>query len=187
MDGKSHFVVGASCGILASAALSRFVSDTSGAELFYGGVIGAIYGILPDIDTPNSYISNVGKKNIIFFVLWLPVKIFSILINKIFGHRGLVHTVFLAVAFSFPMLFLRLPLVSPVILFISALAGYLSHLLCDMTTKSGVRVLYPISKQPIYILPRSLRILSQSKMQYLIVLIIVLITGILTYYLYVWR
>lgn len=96
--------------------------------LYYIGV--TIGSILPDIDTPKSYL---GHK----------FKFISTIINQAFGHRTATHSI----------------LVITVLFFISVIAfgmntfnvglmlGALFHVLGDMTTHSGVAVVYPVSKK----------------------------------------
>ena len=77
--------------------------------------------LLPDIDHPGSML---GKK------LW-P---FSSLISLFFGHRGLFHSIFV------PILFLFLGWYFQILWMGLAFAcGYMSHLLADSLTLSGVK------------------------------------------------
>lgn len=92
-----------------------------------------IASVLPDIDTPNSFI---GKR--IPLISW-PLKLIA-------GHRGIMHSVFI-------------PLIGAALLFaitrataypLAFTAGYLLHLLLDSLTPAGI---YPLSK----IIPLRLR------------------------------
>jgi len=81
--------------------------------------------LLVDIDTPKS---KIGEK----------VKVFSWILNKVFGHRKLFHSMFFAAIlsifiwiFSFKIAF-------------AFFIGYLSHLLIDCLTKEGVMLFYPL-------------------------------------------
>ena len=102
--------------------------------------------LLPDIDEPRSYI---GKK-------FKPV---SRIIKATAGHRGLFHT--LLICFLFPLIYFLIkdiPQIQPYddyisLIFIGLSAGYLSHLLMDMMTISGVPLLWPIINRKISILP----------------------------------
>ena len=82
--------------------------------------------LLPDIDTPNSKISNR-----------IPVipKILSIFAK----HRGIFHSIFLALGFA-AVIWMFEPVYG-----IALFSGYFSHLLIDGFTKRGVNLLHPIS------------------------------------------
>ncbi len=76
---------------------------------------------LPDIDQPKS---QVGKN-------------FKI-IGWLFKHRGIFHSIFMALLISFGFYFLTG-------YFSAFLLGYLSHLITDALTVAGVSFFYPIS------------------------------------------
>ena len=85
----------------------------------------AFFGIVPDIDKMNS---KIGKK----------IKIISIPLNFILGHRKLIHSL-LFVVFGFVILNIFSGLLA-----YSFLIGTLSHLFMDMLTYEGVMPFYPI-------------------------------------------
>ena len=78
---------------------------------------------LPDIDHSKSFI---GRK----------VKILSFLINFIFGHRKLIHSLFFVLIIT---LIIRIFSNYYLAFFI----GYVSHLFLDLLTKQGLRIFYP--------------------------------------------
>ena len=80
----------------------------------------SIGSILPYIDTPHSIIGRTFK----------PISLF---LNKKFSHRGAVHSL------PFSLVLLLVP-VWGLYLFV----GFLSHLLLDMATKTGVMFFYPL-------------------------------------------
>src|SRR3989344_9126219 len=81
-------------------------------------------GILPDIDHGKSYI---GRK----------LFIFSWIINLVFGHRKLIHSILFATIIALLIrTFFGL-------YWIPFYLGYLSHLLLDGLTKQGVYIFYP--------------------------------------------
>lgn len=96
---------------------------------YYGGV--TLGSLLPDIDHPQSYL---GRR----------LRILSVPINKLFGHRGFTHSIF----FTLLLGIATAPwwAVNP-LFFGGLLLGYSSHLLADMTTPSGVPLLYPDKKR----------------------------------------
>ena len=89
------------------------------------------FSAIPDID---NYKSQIGKK----------IKPISFIIQFIFGHRGIFHSIFITLIFALVFFILKLR-----ILILAALIGYLSHLLLDMLTPSGIRLFYPFSKRKI--------------------------------------
>lgn len=80
---------------------------------------------LPDIDSSNS---KFGRK----------LGIFSFGINSIFGHRGIFHSVWMALFFS-GLLYVFVGKLVGVALFV----GYFSHILIDGFTLQGVNLLHP--------------------------------------------
>jgi len=86
-----------------------------------------IFSLLPDIDMAKS---KIGKKT--GFV--------SKIIEFLFGHRGIFHTIYPAVGLFILFYYLGYKLIA-----FSALIGYLSHLLIDGLTLSGVNLLKPLN------------------------------------------
>ena len=90
----------------------------------------AIIGsVLPDIDSPRSYIGRV-----------LPYA--SIPIERQWGHRTVTHSLLCLLALSvmtWPLLIFQIPCYAALLL------GYMSHIVADCATKSGVPLFYPHS------------------------------------------
>lgn len=96
--------------------------------LFYISVI--IGSVLPDIDTPKSYL---GHK----------LKIISTVIYELLGHRTATHSILvITVLFFISVLFSGINAINS-----GLVLGALLHSLGDMTTYSGVAAIYPISKK----------------------------------------
>ncbi|MDE2799065.1 MAG: metal-dependent hydrolase [Gemmatimonadota bacterium] len=93
-------------------------------------IAGTIIGsVLPDIDSPRSYIGRV-----------LPFA--SIPIEKQWGHRTITHSLLCLLTLSvmiWPLLIWQIPCYAALIL------GYMSHIIADCATKSGVPLFYPYS------------------------------------------
>ena len=91
-------------------------------------IVCAIIGsVLPDVDSPNSYIGRV-----------LPYA--SIPIERQWGHRTITHSLLCLLALSvmiWPLLIWQPACYSAVLL------GYMSHIVADCATKSGVPLFYP--------------------------------------------
>ncbi len=121
MMSRTHLALG----ILASILIINYLHPEQ--WILFGGVL-ILASVLPDIDAPKSI---VGKK------LW-PI---SSIVNLLFGHRGIMHTIY-----------------PPLIIFIAAIIlgystvgmafiiGYGLHLAADMTTVQGVTPFFPLSK-----------------------------------------
>jgi len=113
-----------------------FASIGQGIELNTTNAIAAGLGSLaPDIDNSNSWLGRL-----------LPF--ISKPIEKRFGHRTLLHSIFailslVAIAVATKTLDLLNPATSQ--LFISFVIGYISHILLDCTSTQGVKILYPLS------------------------------------------
>lgn len=121
MQVKTHLIFSAL--VTAAAAKVGLVEPTVGV------VVAAALGcLLPDIDHPSSYI---GRRI-------LPV---SLLIGGIFGHRGITHSL-LAVGVMSAFLVAASMGKANQVIFALAL-GYLSHLLADWMTNSGVPLMWP--------------------------------------------
>lgn len=132
MRGRTHLIVGAASGI--AAAITIPVEDEMiRLGVFTATVVGSLF---PDIDNSQS---KLGRR----------VKPISIILNKLFGHRGFIHSpcnlllifaaaaIFMAVWNSFIYL--------PVLIGFSI--GFITHIILDAITKGGIPFLYPFSKK----------------------------------------
>ncbi len=113
-------------GFLSALALLPFINAGSNKYLFFGAVL--IASLFPDIDQPNSKISN-------------NIPLLSKIVNAFSKHRGIFHSAFCA--FLLPgLVWYFLSNIYGVALFI----GYMSHLVIDGFTKSGINFLHPFAK-----------------------------------------
>jgi inner membrane protein len=87
-----------------------------------------VAGTLPDIDTTKSRIGKRYRKT-------------SMVANFLFGHRGLLHTIYPAMTLFAIFYMLELSLIA-----FAFLLGYVNHLVLDMFTREGIHVFYPLSK-----------------------------------------
>lgn len=118
--GKTH-VIG---GLMAGVITANYLDIGTGYA-----IVAAVGSLFPDIDTPAS---KIGRN----------IPIFSFLLNLIFGHRGLWHSI-LASVFFYVLLNNYFPYYIAVLFCI----GYLSHLILDMFTPEGVPLLFPVLKR----------------------------------------
>ncbi len=114
---RTHLISGLTVGCLVSS-MEPYAIITAG-----------VASLLPDLDHPNSYI---GSK----------IPIMPTLLKVTFGHRGVFHS-----ALASLIVFLAaIPLWS-FDLALAAGAGYLTHVLTDLFTVSGIPFLWPIKKR----------------------------------------
>lgn len=95
--------------------------------------VGALGGLLPDVDHPGSY---VGRR----------VPLVSDAVEMAFGHRGATHSLlavflFYVAARLLALRFLGRDVAGPMVLALAA--GYLSHLLLDMLNPQAVPLFWP--------------------------------------------
>jgi len=106
------------------------------------------FSLFPDLDEPNAYLS---KK--------FPWNLISIPLSVFVSHRGITHT--LLFSFVFPgLLALGLYFTGYLnkywMLIIISWLAYISHLIGDSLTKSGVKWFYPFSNKSYHLLPKKL-------------------------------
>lgn len=87
-----------------------------------------IASLLPDIDQIKSKVAEKAKP-----IAWL--------VHFILGHRGLMHSIWVPIILYLLLFLIRIDVA------IAVSFGYLSHLLIDCFTVSGVRLLWPIKKK----------------------------------------
>jgi len=121
MLAKTHLAFGFLSGLVAMP----FVA-TGNTIIFFSLVL--IGALLPDIDQPNSKISN-------------KIPIIPKIINIFAKHRGIFHTVFLAIIIP-GLLWYFIAHSYGIALFV----GYMSHLIIDGFTVTGINFLHPFSK-----------------------------------------
>lgn len=90
-------------------------------------LIAILFSIFPDIDYPKS---KIGRKQ----------KTISFLLKFLFGHRGMIHSIWIPVLLFSVLLLFNIN----IIVGIAVLIGYLSHLFLDMLTNEGIRPFYPL-------------------------------------------
>lgn len=121
MIARTHLAFGFLIALLISPLIH--VSSITNKLIFISLTL--ISSILPDIDQPNSKISR-------------NIPIISQIVSILSKHRGIFHSLFIAFLISAAIFFLISPLFG-----IAILIGYLSHLLIDGFTKTGVNFLHP--------------------------------------------
>lgn len=155
MLGRTHMMIGAWIGTAMNL-------PSPGIGVLEGFAIGAIGGLLPDLDHPNSKITrqvapiSIGSRRIslILMVLgilklavdgWLPLQ--SILVISLYvliaalsPHRGITHSL-LGLALATWGLY---PWLND--MWVTFVAAYISHIAADMLTDGGTPILFPYQK-----------------------------------------
>lgn len=122
MTGKTH----ASCGFLVGALAIEYYET----DLFISVTVvtlAIISSLLPDICHAQS---RIGRR----------FKFISIIIRLLFGHRTFTHSI-LFVSIIAALLYM---IQTPNYYLITIICGLLSHVILDMLTPRGVKLLYPI-------------------------------------------
>ena len=154
MMGHTHALIGSALGL--GAALSIHAS-TNQALLLIG--IGAVAALIPDIDHPQG---SIRRK-------------LGCLGNLLFGrlkHRGITHTLIALVAVA-AAAFTALP---PLIGVVVSIA-YLSHILADMLTVSGLPIFWPYKKDSYHLMPKRFCMTTDTWPEHLISLGLVVMIG----------
>lgn len=113
-------------GLLTSAVAFSLTSSPLSRD--YGAMSGAVIGsLLPDVDSPTSAMGRL-------------VPFVSVPLERRWGHRTVTHSL-LALAGAAVLAAPLLPLSRTA--YFALLIGYLSHLIADCATKSGVPLFYP--------------------------------------------
>ncbi len=139
-----------------------------------------IASLLPDIDEPESLIANspenmkrrIGRgragidrgarqsAGMLLTVLNVITRGLAGFVRLLAGgHRGATHMLLIAAALTIGMYFLG-EAIGFAALWLWFAVGYLSHLLLDMLTPSGLALLWPLSRRPLHLLPGPLRIVT---------------------------
>jgi inner membrane protein len=122
--------------------------------LALSAIFSVLGSLLPDLDARESKLSNVQILGV------TPLKPVASLLYKRLGHRGAMHS-------ALALIVLSILVGVPLGLFLSPFAGlglalgYLSHLLLDASTKSGIPLYWPDSDR-VHVLPKKLRFVTGS-------------------------
>lgn len=129
-----------------------FTSSEYAAPLLLCGAVGAL---LPDLDSPRSLLT---AWKIAGFSPLLPL---ARVVNRTFGHRGMLHSLLgWAIASAGFTLLILFPLWSARVS-LALSFGYLSHLAADACTKTGIPFFYP-RRLRYRLLPKPLRFTTGS-------------------------
>lgn len=150
MTWRTHFIGG-----IAVLWLLPPAGFESASISFPLALVFAVLGsLLPDLDARESKLSNVQ----IGGIPWL--KPIGYLLHRRLGHRGAMHSLLawllVSLVFALPLSFLMDPMAG-----FGLMLGYLSHLLLDACTRSGIPLLWPEPGR-MHLLPYRLRLVTGS-------------------------
>ena len=139
MKGKTHIAGGIGLGYLAFNNINILNVNLSDEKILLLATAGLTLGaLLPDIDHPNSKISN-------------KVKPLGFIVSKIFKHRGFTHSILgaiiMTIIFGWIFSIISISKSLNIVLLKSLTIGITSHILLDMMTPTGVCLLYPYEKR----------------------------------------
>lgn len=150
MMGRTHVLAGVAS-LWYLQAVPTLVSPEFLAPL---AVLAALGALLPDLDAAESQIKRLSVGGI------KPFAPLSVLLNRTFGHRGVLHSLLgWGVA---TLVLLPLALFVGIAVPLALSLGYASHLATDACTKSGIPFFYPNRKR-YHLLPRPLRLTTGSQ------------------------
>lgn len=141
MMGRTHFLIGAWAGL----GLAQHLQADHAQALVI--VTAACFGAaLPDIDHPRAGLRQ--RLGVIGDGLlgWLK-------------HRGPTHSLLALAAV------ILIGLHTNIVYGAAVAVGYASHILADMSTHSGVYLLWPGYRQPVWVLPRKLRVSTAGRVE----------------------
>jgi len=184
MTGKTHLVGGLAAGaVIGKIAIATGAIPVSAPTILGLVAVVCLASLLPDIDEPNSMVSNLPnyakrsmRKRYNDFINTLIAGIFKAilaLLNMVTqalsglirvmagGHRGATHWLITAVALTVVVLAVAIPF-GKLWYVAFFFAGYTSHLVLDLMTLSGLEIGRPFSKKKYHILPAGLRVRTGS-------------------------
>jgi len=185
MTGISHLVVGGLAGVVVAK------------NPVVGLLLGGLGGVVADLDADNSWLqvflikgcraawtdwwfAKGVKKDLFLEMVWLFLLIIEIGVRTILmavveifksfvKHRGITHTLMSGLLVSGIIMIFNLNYGGVL------LVGYLSHLIMDGMTKSGVGLFGPFLKKTVYLLPEKYRIKTGGPDEFAVLLGVIVI------------
>lgn len=116
-----------------------------------------IGSLFPDLDEPGSFLSR-------------RVQIISILISLFTTHRGITHTIAIVLVYALVGSYFVFEYDSAKYVLFGFIIGNIIHLMGDMATKSGVKIFYPLTNKSFHLLPKSMRLYTNGKVEIFVVI-----------------
>lgn len=160
MRGPTHALAGAG-----TAAIFLAIPGLQSTPLLLLSLIGAFAALVPDLDNSESTLENLRVGGIRIF------KGPAFIIDKMFKHRGYLHSLLALALLAFVLLGFFPILPKDVVIVI--LLGYLSHIALDSLTPIGIPWLYPLDHN-FRLLPKILCITTGSlgEMAFFVLLVV---------------
>lgn len=138
MMGRTHLIGDVASLWLLRAAPGFLAPSSDGTPGSVGllALAAAFGAVLPDLDASDSYLKRLSIKGI------APLYVPATLLHQMLGHRTLTHS-FLGLGIAMVIVALPLGLWLGASVGIAVACGYLSHLLLDACTPSGIPLLFP--------------------------------------------
>ena len=130
-------------------------------------IIGALGGLAPDLDASDAKIKHFK------FSRFKPFWLISEMISTLFGHRGVMHSLLAVVVISIGLWLVSLYIGGALIFYVAFIIGYISHLVADSITKSGIPFLYPWKKR-LHLLSKKITLKTGSILEYLILILLII-------------
>lgn len=181
MLGKAHMAIG---GILGAVIAVNFPYDPAALWAMPVGLVAA--GLADVLDSEHAagreplgvswssikYTLRRKHKSVVDIALLLPRAIVALLldiISRLIPHRKLTHWLLTWAVLSLLALEITYLLGGTLVIPLAFAVGYLSHLVADGFTVSGVPYLGPLYNRSLHLLPKMLRFRYDSPAQWLIV------------------
>ena len=200
MTGISHIAIGSSIGLI-------IVSGQKPIAIVIGVVIAIFGSLLPDLDANNStlqmFLHQGGKptwtnkilakgndlfSGLLFMflsVVEMGIRMIMLSIMEIFklfvGHRGITHYGITGIVMAIILAIISRLFNLNTIYSMAFLGGYLSHLLADAMTKSGIPLLAPFSQKTIYLLPKKWLVRTWDWKEYILAGLITVICWLIVW------
>lgn len=129
MTAKGHLIFSIAFVILIKKViLLPFLKESDNwGHIFFGTIFACL---IPDVDHPQSWL---GRK----------IKFISIPISRFFGHRSITHSIFAIFLCIYLLNNSYLIMFCPYDMLQAFIIGYISHIIADCLTPSGVPLLWP--------------------------------------------
>lgn len=179
MTGKGHLIIGVSTTVV---CVSLLQGRLEAPEALAAVLIGMIASLAPDLDAPHSMLKSRVLANGRPAFIRVPSNRLSVIEQMVLTFFGMIEMAVrmaLYLLASLPSMFLQHRaethyFVTPMVIWIALslvlfftnqtqvygivfFVSYVSHILGDMCTKSGVPALKPFYSQTLYVLPKKLR------------------------------
>jgi inner membrane protein len=153
--------------LMGGLAMLWILAPASPDTLALATVAAAMGALLPDLDARQSKLSHTSVYGV------TPLKPLSSLLFRSLGHRGALHSLLVWLLVTMAVYLLDMLATHTPTLSIGLSLGYLSHLLLDACTRSGVPLFWPDSAR-VHLLPYRLRIVTGSLVEDAVFLILAL-------------